>query len=350
MVTEVSALAPLTSVLITTRNRQAILGATFEALRRQDVAPSSYEVVAVDDGSTDRTHEVLLTMKLPCAYRVFKHERNRGVAAGLNTVIREARGQYLVSLSDDLVLPSNYISTMVATLEEFPGWWVVGGFKQLDELSATPFGRFLAKLEEGFEEARKTRRLSDHLWELSYPTFRNLALRRSDLERIGPLDEQFPFCCEDQDLAERAMLLGIRFLYTTRVICVHNDGSARLDLCCRSQERGAYSTALFVAKYPEKHGNAAIVRVNGYPSWEDGPRLMASKLVKSLLARPALTRLFDRAISLAERLGLPEPVLNRLYRMRIGVSIFRGWREGLRALRRGTEERSAASLGRHTAP
>ena len=350
MVTEASAPALLTSVLITTRNRQAILGPTFEALRRQDAPPDSFEVVAVDDGSTDRTYDVLSSMKLPCSYRVLKHERNRGVAAGLNTVIRESRGEYLVSLSDDLLLPSNYISTMVATLEEFPGWWVVGGFKQLDELSATPFGRYLSGLEEGFEEARKTRRLGEHLWELSYPTFRNLALRRSELERIGPLDEQFPFSCEDQDLAERAMVLGIRFLYTTRVVCVHNDGSARLDLYCRSQERGAYSTALFVAKYPKKHGNAAIVRVNGPLSWKDDPRLMASKLVKSLLARPALTRLFDRVVSLAERLGLPEAVLNRLYRMRIGVSIFRGWREGLRALRRRTEERSAASLGRHTAP
>jgi GT2 family glycosyltransferase len=349
MMTEASP-APLTSVLITTRNRQAILGTTFEALRRQDVAPSSYEVVAVDDGSTDGTHEVLLSMKLPCAYKVLKHEHNRGVAAGLNTVIREARGQYLISLSDDLVIPPNYISTMVATLEEFPGWWVVGGFKQLDELSATPFGRFLARLEEGFEEARKTRRLSEHLWELSYPTFRNLAVRRSELERVGPVDEQFPFCCEDQDLAERAMLLGIRFLYTTRVVCVHNDGSARLDLYCRSQERGAYSTVLFVAKYPEKHGNAAIVRVNGFLSEGDSPRLVVSKLVKSLLARPAPARVFDGAVSLAERLRFPDNVLNRLYRMRIGVSIFRGWRDGLRALRRRTEERSAASLGRHTAP
>ena len=105
-----------------------------------------------------------------------------------------------------------------------------------------------------------------------------------------------------------------------------------------------------MAKYPEKHGHATIVRVNGYLSWEDGPRLIVSKVVKSLLARPPLTRVFDGAVSLAERLRLPDPVLNRLYRMRSGVSIFRGWREGLRALRRRTEERSAASIGRHTAP
>jgi len=349
MMTAPSASA-LTTILITTRNRQAILGPTFEALRRQDVPPTSYEVVAVDDGSTDGTHETLLSMKLPCDYRVLKHERNRGVAAGLNTVIREARGQYLISLSDDLVIPPHYVSTMVATLQEFPGFWVVGGFKQLEALSATPFGRYLARLEEAFEEGRKTRRLGEHLWELSYPTFRNLALRRSELERVGPIDEQFPFGCEDQDLAERAMLQGIRFLYTTKVVALHNDGSARLDAYCRAQERGAFSTVLFVAKYPEKHGQAPIVRVNGPLSWHDGPRLVAGKVVKTLLARPAPSRAFDRVVSLAERVGLPETALARLYRMRIGVSIFRGWREGLSTLRRRTEERPAASLGRHTPP
>ena len=118
---------------------------------------------------------------------------------------------------------------------------------------------------------------------MTWPTARNLSLPRSDLDRIGLFDERFRTTCEDQDLAQRARDVGIRFVYSTEIDCVHNDQTADLERYCSFQERGARDTVALCAKAPELHGGAPIVQVNGPISSEDGPRLALKKAVQARL-------------------------------------------------------------------
>ena len=90
-----------------------------------------------------------------CFADVSREPENVGIAAARNIAIRHARGRYIIFVSDDLIVPENFIDSHVQTLERFPGYWVVGGFQQLDSLTGTPFGRYLDQLENSFEEARK---------------------------------------------------------------------------------------------------------------------------------------------------------------------------------------------------
>lgn len=80
-------------------------------------------------------------------------------------------------------------------------------------MTATPFGRFLDQLEATFAKARIGSSIDEDLYEMAVPSARNLALRRSDLERTGLFDQRFRVTCEDQGLAQRASELGIRFIY-----------------------------------------------------------------------------------------------------------------------------------------
>src|SRR5215467_13335165 len=190
----------LASVIITTYNRRDALIETLVALGNQTIAPDSYEVIVVDDGSPDRTFEVASLVDLPCRLNVLRQPRNLGISAGRNLGIGNAEGRYLILLSDDLIVPDNFISTHVETLEAYPGCWVVGGIRQLDSVTHTPFGRYLDQLEKNWEEARKSAPLADNIWEMSWPTARNLSLPAEDLSRTGVFDEQFRSSCEDQDL------------------------------------------------------------------------------------------------------------------------------------------------------
>jgi GT2 family glycosyltransferase len=216
-------------------------------------------------------------------------------------------------------------------LERMPGCWVVGAFRQRDSLTDTPFGRYLDELEREFERARTSHQIAPGLWEMAWPTARNLSLPRADIERIGLFDERFRTTCEDQDLAQRARRLGIRFVYATEIDCVHNDQTADLGRYCNFQERGARDTVALCEKSPELHGGADIIRVNGPISRADGIPLTLKKLAKSVLARPATSRALNRAIAGAERVRLREPLLRRAYRLAISLAIFRGWRAGLAA-------------------
>lgn len=325
------------SVIITTYNRCDALEQTLNALGDQTLPPDRYEVLVVDDGSVDDTYAVVSRMSLPCELSVFRHAENRGVSAGRNTAIRKARGRYLILMSDDLVVPKNFIATHIETLERFARSWVVGGFEQIGSLLYTPFGRYLDGLERSYEEARRASKLENNLWEMSWPTARNLSLPREDLGRIGLFDERFRTTCEDQDLAHRAREVGIRFIYNAAITCLHNDQAGDLRRHCEFQRRGAHDTVLLCAKYPAAHGGAAIARVNGYISLQDGPILTLKKSIKRVLATRPIAEAIERLISLAERARAPDRLLWKLYRTLIGVYIFRGWREGLRSLeRKGT--------------
>jgi hypothetical protein len=250
--------------------------------------------------------------------------------------LQNAKGRYIVLISDDLLVPSNFIRSHVATLEAYPHAWVVGGFSQLHSLTETPFGRFLDQLETSFARARIASRIDEGLYEMTSPTARNLSLRRSDLERTGLFDERFRVTCEDQDLGQRAQEQGIRFLYNSAVECVHNDQAADLKRYCLFQQRGAADTARLCAKYPDVHGGAPIARLNGYLAHRDGARLAARKVAKGLLATTPAMRVIERTLRTGERLGLPDAWMFRAYRLLIGLYIFRGYREGLRDVRRSS--------------
>jgi GT2 family glycosyltransferase len=324
----------LASVIISTYNRRDALVETLRALGKQTVPAVSYEIVVVDDGSTDRTEEAVTDLGLPCTVRSFRHPVNQGVSAGRNLAIRNASGRYLILLSDDVIVPDDFIALHVETLKRFPGFWVVGGFRQLPSLRETPFGRYLDDLEGRFTEARKLALIDRNIWELNWPTARNLSLPLEDLAATGLFDERFRVTCEDQDLAQRARQVGIRFLYNDDIACLHNDQAGDLARYCRFQRRGAIDTVRLCAKYPEVHGGSPLITVNGYVTIRDGLVLAAKKVVKRLLSAEPIMAGLMRWVRLLERSHLPETALRRLYCVLIGLSIFRGWREGLRGLER----------------
>jgi len=322
----------LVSIIISTYNRRDALVETLKALSTQTVPAVSYEIVVVDDGSADGTWEALADLRLPYALRSFRHPVNQGVSAGRNLAIRNARGRYLILLSDDVIVPEDFIAVHVETLRRFRSFWVVGGFRQLRSLRESPFGRYLDDLEIGFIEARKMALIDRNIWELSGPTARNLSLPREDLEKTGLFDERFRLTCEDQDLAHRARQRGIRFLYNENIACIHNDQVGDLARYCRFQRRGARDAVLLCAKYPDVHGRSPLITVNGYVAVQDGVTLAVKKLAKRLLSTEPVMATLLRCAQVLERSHTADGALRRLYYVLIGLSIFRGWREGLKRL------------------
>ena len=101
---------PLVSIILATYNRAHILGRAIDSVLRQTYP--NFELIIIDDGSTDNTSSVLQKYSDP-RIRIFKHEFNMGVTAAKNSGLRQIRGDWFSTFdSDDEMLPDAISSMM----------------------------------------------------------------------------------------------------------------------------------------------------------------------------------------------------------------------------------------------
>ncbi len=111
---------PKVSVIIPTYNRANYIGEAIESVLAQTY--QDYEIIVVDDGSTDNTRKVLEQFD---GHIEYIYQENRGEAAARNTGLLVSKGEYLVLLdSDDTILPQK-LERQVAFLDTHPSVGVV---------------------------------------------------------------------------------------------------------------------------------------------------------------------------------------------------------------------------------
>lgn len=108
---------PIVSIIMPTYNREPTLARAIDSVLRQDF--EDWELVVVDDGSTDRTLELLKGYTDP-RVRVVRHERNKGACAAQNTGLDWARGQWVTMLGSDDELTRDALSSILGVAERDP--------------------------------------------------------------------------------------------------------------------------------------------------------------------------------------------------------------------------------------
>ena len=106
--------APLVSAIMPVYNGEAFLEAALDSLLAQDYEP--FEVVVCDDGSTDRTTEILASR--PEVHIV--QQQNRGAAAARNAAIAASHGEFAAFFDADDLWPKNRVSLQVEYLTAHP--------------------------------------------------------------------------------------------------------------------------------------------------------------------------------------------------------------------------------------
>ena len=113
-------MTPLVSVVIPTHNRREFL---LEALRSVFAQTfSNYEILVVDDGSTDQTEEAVKSLAKPISY-VFK--AHGGAASARNCGIQGAAGRYVAFLDSDDLWEPKFLETTVSYLDSHPDFALV---------------------------------------------------------------------------------------------------------------------------------------------------------------------------------------------------------------------------------
>jgi glycosyltransferase involved in cell wall biosynthesis len=143
--------APVVSVVMPVYNGERFLAEAVESVLGQTYA--DFELVAVDDASTDASGRILDGYREP-RVRVLRNSRNLGGAGSANRGIAEARGVYVARLDqDDVSLPER-LAKQVAFLERHPDVALVGTWAQLIDGEGRPIGE--RRFATGSDELRDT--------------------------------------------------------------------------------------------------------------------------------------------------------------------------------------------------
>ncbi len=131
----------LVSVVVCTYNRAQLLHNCLGSLNKQSIDKKHYEVIVVDNNSTDDTQNVVKkTIRHHPNIRLVT-ERNQGLSVARNRGWKEARGRYVAYIDDDALAEPNWIEQIVCFITNYPKVTVFGG--PYSRFSIVPFPDWL---------------------------------------------------------------------------------------------------------------------------------------------------------------------------------------------------------------
>jgi len=277
------------STIIPTFNRRARLERVLQALAAQSVPSDGFEVIVVDDGSTDGTTEACAAQNTPFALRVLRQE-NAGPATARNRGVQAAQGAIVLFLDDDVVPATDLIREHLTTHAKERGIAVIGPLASLPSYRQPWVAWEQRKIERQYDAMLR----GD--WEPTYRQFwtGNASVARELVLQVGGFDPRFQRA-EDVEFAARLRERGVRFRFNPAALGVHH---AERSLASWGLMHRAYGR-LEMSIHGAAGQNAALDRMAD--NWR-GLRPATRGLVKSLLGRPlaaASTSALLRAVILS---------------------------------------------------
>ena len=186
---------PRVTVVLTTYNRDSVVGSTIEAVLAQTY--KDFELIISDDCSTDKTEQICLEYeRRDQRIRYRRNERNAGMPGNLNTAIRAANGEYIANLHDGDIYHPALLEKWVAALDTCPkAGFVFNAYRALDA-----DGKERAIYREPLPPCAEGSLLLEAIffkrWRFDSPVWGTVMARRSAYEEVGLFDDRFGFCSD----------------------------------------------------------------------------------------------------------------------------------------------------------
>ncbi len=194
------------TIQLCTFNRATLLARVLEACFEQRCEAVSYEVVLVNDGSTDATPEVIATAqgRAPCAFTVI-NQPNSGLARGRNAGVAAASGERIIFIDDDVLPTPDFVAEHLRTHARHPRDIVRGSVINTDSFDALPPPVYGLKNYSG-----------NFFWTS------NVSVPLETIRAIGGFNENFSeYGWEDIDVGLRLRALGLRSIFNARAMAFH---------------------------------------------------------------------------------------------------------------------------------
>jgi peptidoglycan/xylan/chitin deacetylase (PgdA/CDA1 family)/GT2 family glycosyltransferase len=248
-------IAPRVSVIIPTHRRPEALARVLGALAKQTFPPNDFEILVVMDGPCAETQHLLENITVPSHLKWFT-QAWRGVSAARNLGVREARGELLAFLDDDIIPGPDWLAVHVRGHAR--GEVVFSGYQQAPD---SP-GLFVGEATDW--SLKHLIRCSRPGYEPEYEDLPagNMSILKRHLDAVGGWDEQFEGYGgeEDQELGMRLVSSGLR-LYFEPAALVHHYQVKSWRRYLQDQRVTGRAHRILISKHPEE------VRVVTFAAW-----------------------------------------------------------------------------------
>jgi glycosyltransferase involved in cell wall biosynthesis len=234
------------SVVIPTMNKRPLLARTLAALLAQEAGTEDWEVVVVNDGSTDDTAAFLAGLAGQAArLRVVSPPSNVGRARARNLGWRAAAGASVLFLDDDILAPPGLLRAHLAILERGGRAGTIGAAVTAPEIVDAPHFHYIdtrgvAKLPAGPAPGK-------------YFVTQNAAVPRDALDEVGGFDEGYAaYGFEDMDLGFCLEDAGVRFEHLCAPVPLHIHHHSLADYLDKKRLCGRSSLGRLARRHPHR--------------------------------------------------------------------------------------------------
>ncbi len=194
------------TIQLCTYNRAPLLERVLDACFEQTVDPGDYEVVLVNDGSTDATPAIIAraATRATCRFEVI-NQVNSGLAKGRNVGIARATGERIIFIDDDVLPLPNFVEEHLRSDARTPKAIVRGGAINVENFDVLPVPIWSIKDYSG-----------NFFWTT------NVSVPLATIRAIGGFNESFSeYGWEDIDVGLRLRQGGVRAVFNPKALVYH---------------------------------------------------------------------------------------------------------------------------------
>jgi len=221
-------------------NRRDLLRACLASLAKQ-IVPCAFEVIVVDNGSTDGSAEMAHTEFSFCpafTLKIVRNPVNRGFCAANNQGFALSRSELVALLNNDAEADPYWLAALATAFEDAADVGMAASkilvYEDPSRIDKAGHLIYLDGQNRGRGSGETDRGQYDRVEEVLWPDGCAAMYRRELLDRIGGFDEDFFAYADDAELGLRARIAGWRCLYIPHAVVRHHRGTT---LGVRSRQR-----------------------------------------------------------------------------------------------------------------